>query len=165
MIADSIKEHKKENVVVLMSTYNGEKYLRDQIDSIFAQVGNLDVRILIRDDGSNDGTLQILDEYQNRNELVWYSDGENIGAAKSFMRLLYNAPRASFYAFSDQDDIWYKDKLSNSIHKLKEVDGCGAVYTNATLVGSDLKNWGHNVFNQEQKMTLLKALCSCNAMG
>lgn len=165
MAADIIKEHKKKNVVVLMSTYNGEKYLRDQIDSILNQVGKFDLHILVRDDGSNDGTLQILDEYQNKNELVWYSDGENLGAARSFMRLLYNAPKASYYAFSDQDDVWYKDKLSNSICKLKEVVGCGAVYTNATLVGFDLKNLGHNVFDQEQKMTLLKALCSCNAMG
>ena len=163
MIFDNMKEKKK--VVVLMSTYNGEKYLRDQIDSILNQVGKFDVHILVRDDGSKDSTLQILDDYQNRDELVWYSDGENLGAARSFIRLLYNAPQAAYYAFSDQDDIWYKDKLNDSIRMLREIKGYGVVYTNATLVGYDLKNLGHNVFDQEQKMTLLKALCSCNAMG
>ncbi len=51
------------NVVVLMSTYNGEKYLRNQIDSILNQVRKFGLHILVRDDGSNNGTLQILNEY------------------------------------------------------------------------------------------------------
>lgn len=54
------------NVVVSMSTYNGKKYLRDQIDLILNQVGKFDLHILVRDDGSNNSTLQILNEYQKR---------------------------------------------------------------------------------------------------
>lgn len=53
------------NILVLMSTYNGEKYLKEQIDSILAQK-NVEVTIRVRDDGSTDGTIRILEEYRNQ---------------------------------------------------------------------------------------------------
>ena len=112
-----------ENVCVLMSTYNGEKYLREQLDSILASE-DVELTILIRDDGSTDGTLQILDEYAGM-----YSDsksfpyikvikGENLGATASFMELIRVAPKAPYYAFSDQDDVWDPDKLSIAVASL-----------------------------------------------
>lgn len=105
------------SVLVLMSTYNGEKYLREQIESILAQEG-VDVRLLVRDDGSTDTTPSILEEYQAQGALRYYV-GENLGPQLSFMHLLFNAPRSDYYAFADQDDVWMKDKLAVAVGALK----------------------------------------------
>ena len=71
-------------VVVLMSTYNGERYLREQIESILNQIGEFDLSLYVRDDGSKDGTIEILREYQNEKKLKWYT-GDNLGPAKLFI--------------------------------------------------------------------------------
>ena len=66
-------------VVIIMSTYNGAKYLREQLDSIVNQTEQ-DKFILIRDDGSTDETLNILEEYQKKGLLKWYK-GKNLRSA------------------------------------------------------------------------------------
>ena len=82
-------------IVVLMSTYNGEKFIREQIDSILHQTitENMELELLVRDDGSKDQTHAILDEYQANGALTWYT-GENLRPAKSFWNLLQNAPQS-----------------------------------------------------------------------
>ena len=78
------------SVCVLMSTYNGEKYLERQIETILNQVG-CHVILVVRDDGSSDRTLSILEKYQNCDKLLYYS-GKNVGPTNSFLNLLDNAP-------------------------------------------------------------------------
>ncbi|MBQ3538524.1 MAG: glycosyltransferase family 2 protein [Bacteroidaceae bacterium] len=107
-------------VQVLMSTYNGMQYIREQLQSIYAQQG-VDLSLLVRDDGSTDGTLQLLDEEQQAGRLSWYS-GKNLGPAFSFWDLLHNAPEAPYYAFCDQDDVWDADKLAVAVAAM-EGDG------------------------------------------
>ena len=115
------------NILVLMSTYNGEKYLKEQIDSILAQK-NVEVTIQVRDDGSTDGTIRILEEYQKCGKLNWYSS-TNMGPAKSFLDLVYNAPlKYDYYAFCDQDDYWKEDKLYKAIERLEHFDDKPALY-------------------------------------
>lgn len=99
----------KKKVAVLMSSYNGEKYIRQQIDSILAQEGVAPI-LLVRDDGSTDSTLSILREYQDKGLLTYYQ-GANLGPQRSFMQLLKDAPPADYYAFADQDDVWLPEKL------------------------------------------------------
>lgn len=106
-----------ENVTVLMSTYNGEKYLREQIDSILAQE-KIKVNLIVRDDGSSDGTISILEEYKAKGELSYYC-GQNIGPARSFLQMLNTAPESDYYAFSDQDDYWLPDKLATAVNMLR----------------------------------------------
>ena len=77
---------------VLMSTYNGERYLRQQIDSILQQEG-VKVQLLVRDDGSTDNTLDILNGYAQKGLLKWYQ-GENLKSARSFLTLLKEIGRA-----------------------------------------------------------------------
>lgn len=104
-------------ISVLMSTYNGEKYIREQIDSILKQKG-VEVSLLVRDDGSTDNTLEILNEYKNKNSNVeWYSNS-NLGCGKSFYQLILDAPISDYYAFADQDDVWDSDKLLIAVSKL-----------------------------------------------
>lgn len=102
-----------KSVQVVMSTYNGEKYLKEQIDSILSQEG-VDVRLYIRDDGSSDRTTDILASYQEHKN-VKIEKGNNLGFAKSFLTALDECDEADYYAFSDQDDVWEKDKLSTAI--------------------------------------------------
>ena len=112
-----------DTVYVFLSTYNGEQYLRRQLDSILAQ-GNVDVRLLIRDDGSRDGTVGIICDYQNRYDNITLFKGENLGYVKSFMWLVEHCKpeKGCYYAFSDQDDVWDGEKLASAVRRLKEMD-------------------------------------------
>ena len=108
-----------EEITVLMSTYNGEKYLREQLDSIFLQK-NVKLKLLVRDDGSTDNTMQILQEYRQKySDLEIWTDGKNLKPCKSFFYLIQNAPETEYYALADQDDIWDCDKLETAIDRLK----------------------------------------------
>ncbi len=102
-------------VIVLLSTYNGERYLTEQLDSILQQK-DVNVILLIRDDGSLDRTNAIIGDYQAMYpQKIYLFKGNNIGCAASFRWLMEKAldmfPSADCYAFSDQDDIWELDKL------------------------------------------------------
>lgn len=109
-----------EKVVVLLSTYNGQKYLQEQLNSLYNQEG-VQVEILVRDDGSTDSTQRILQEEQAKGKLTWYT-GENLRPAKSFLDLVNRAPKSKFYAFCDQDDVWLPDKLKIAVSWLDSQD-------------------------------------------
>ena len=74
------------NIAVLMSTYNGQKYIREQIDCILSQK-DVDVQLFIRDDGSSDDTVSIVKEYTEKYPNVHFYQGENLGVGSSFMDL------------------------------------------------------------------------------
>lgn len=116
----------KCKVCVLMSTYNGARFLNDQIESLLNQDYE-ETSILVRDDGSKDDTTRILEEYSCQGKLTWYQ-GENLGPARSFLNLLRNSPEADYYAFCDQDDVWLTDKLSSAIEKLDARETCMKCY-------------------------------------
>lgn len=144
----------EKQVTVLMSTYNGERYLQQQIDSILQQCG-VKVRLIVRDDGSTDQTLAILKEYQDKGQLQFYT-GPNLKTARSFLHLLQNSPISDYYAFSDQDDVWDKDKLVRAISLL--VDRAGGQPVPLLYAGSfrmtdrDLKviDGGQNHFTTQK---------------
>ncbi len=104
-------------VSVVMSTYNGQKYLKEQIDSILNQK-DVNVNLYIRDDHSSDDTISLLAEYAEDYPNVSFCKGENKGFANSFLQALKDCPEADFYAFSDQDDVWDKKKLITCINVL-----------------------------------------------
>lgn len=110
---------------ILMSTYNGERYLCEQLDSIFAQnceeSGIAEFKLLIRDDGSSDRTLDILEKYKKKypDKLEWYQ-GKNKGVIKSFFELMERADKdVDYYALSDQDDYWLPNKMRHAVLKLE----------------------------------------------
>lgn len=139
-----------QKVQVLMSTYNGEKYLKEQIDSILAQEC-VEVNLIVRDDGSKDKSVEILREYHKENKITLF-EGENIGYRKSFLWLLDNAPESEFYAFADQDDVWQNDKIISAVRKIQEEDSDKPIlYTSAlTCVDAELN------FLREQNFDSLK---------
>lgn len=110
-------------LTVLISTYNGERYLREQLDSILGQKlpDNVELKILVRDDGSQDKTLAILDDYvQKYGNKVSYYTGENLKPARSFWHLVCNCEQSDYYAFSDQDDVWFPDKLARGLEAIAQ---------------------------------------------
>ena len=108
-------------IAILMSTYNGEKYLRQQLDSLICQDLS-PTKILIRDDGSSDETVSILEEYASEYSFIDYYCGKNIGVAKSFFELINKYDGYDYYALCDQDDVWFKDKLSSAVSALEKLD-------------------------------------------
>ena len=106
-------------VIVLLSTYNGEQYLQEQLESIYNQTYP-NIEILIRDDGSKDNTKTLLKDAEKQNRIKVIT-GENLGFVNSFFELLKQAPIADYYAYADQDDIWEKDKIQRAVTKLEQV--------------------------------------------
>lgn len=102
----------EKKLLVLMSSYNGDKYIREQIESIIKQKTEMSIKIRIRDDGSTDQTIvcikQLQKMYPNCIELI---EGFNVGYNASFFELIWGANGFDYYAFCDQDDIWLEDKI------------------------------------------------------
>lgn len=109
----------KDRVAVILSTYNGEKYLVEQLESILAQEA-VEVSLLVRDDGSRDSTMSIVRDFALRYGNVQWIAGVNRGVAGSFMTALEQADcPCDYFAFSDQDDVWEPRKLANAVEVLR----------------------------------------------
>ena len=111
-------------IYIIMSTYNGADYVQQQLDSILAQTEQ-DWQLLIRDDGSSDGTMQILTAYaESRPDKIRIIDngGQNVGVVRSFELLLEQCSEADYVQLADQDDVWKPDKLSKCLGRMKEAE-------------------------------------------
>lgn len=112
-------------IQILMSTYNGEKYLTEQLDSLLSQTivekEGWEMEILIRDDGSEDKTCDILQRYAKKDSRIRYFACENKGVIQSFFDLIdMSEKNADYLAFCDQDDVWMPQKLERAVKKLTE---------------------------------------------
>lgn len=109
-------------VAVLLCTYNGERYLREQLDSIEAQLHS-HWEMWVSDDGSTDGTRAILEDYRARwHQPLTICRGPASGFAANFMSITRGvASDADYFAYSDQDDIWEADKLARAVEWLDTV--------------------------------------------
>lgn len=117
MLGDEIAQPR---VNVLISTYNGERYIEEQLQSVLAQTYE-NIVIHIRDDGSSDRTRGILEQYKDnpRIDLFW---GEQLGYGKSFLTLLEQADEGDYWAYCDQDDVWLPEKIETAIHWMSKQD-------------------------------------------
>ena len=109
-----------KKVAILLSTYNGEKYLKNQLDSLMAQ-SYKDFEIIARDDGSADDTVEILKSYG----IKLLETNENLGAKSSFATLLnYTVEHsdAEYFMFCDQDDVWSEYKVEKTLTKMQEME-------------------------------------------
>lgn len=159
---------------VLMSTYNGEKYISSQLDSLLLQKDNIN-KIYIRDDGSTDRTIQIIKEYaQKWTRLIFFiDDGKgNLGPGRSFYSLCEYST-SPFVAFCDQDDVWDLSKLSlfSEFISGKKIDGekeSALIHCDLTVVDNKLSMmypsfW--NLMNINVADTLLNVLIRNTVTG
>ena len=161
-----------EKVTVLLSTYNGERYLTEQLESLVAQ-SDVNVEILVRDDGSKDATTAILDEWQERGALSWYTSA-NLGPGKSFIHLLQTAGPGNYYAYCDQDDVWLPNKLRLTMDKMRAVEAENPgkpviIHTDMNVVDESL-NVIHESFWRSSGLRpdVLRTfpyLCTCNSVN
>jgi len=102
-------------VTVLLATYNGVSFLDEQLTSLSEQQ-NVDVEVLVNDDGSSDGTMEILWKWRDRGLIVLILESTGLGSTKAFLKLLQECDGKPYVAFCDQDDIWEKDKLTSQLN-------------------------------------------------
>ena len=124
-------------IAVLLSAYNGEMFIAEQIDSILQQDTEHPVHLFVRDDASQDGTCEILKRYAAEGKLTLL-EGEHIGLAASFFSLLAHAYHTGVYswiALADQDDVWLSDKLRCAVEMLEsEIDTIPLLYGSSSLI-------------------------------
>ncbi len=141
----SLRERIVHRVDVLVATYNGALYLSQQLDSVLSQSG-VDVRLVIRDDGSSDATPAILQEYARKypeRVILLLKSGDARGATANFLALLAHDSDAAYFAFCDQDDVWAPDRLLRAVQQLEAIDAGPRLYCSAlTYVDSVLNMLG-----------------------
>lgn len=145
-------------IAVLVATYNGERYLKQQLDSILLQTYQ-NFKIYISDDASSDLTLQLLEQYQKKYpQKIFYSlNNENIGFVNNFEQLIENCTEP-YLALCDQDDIWTIDKLELQMkaigdYEKKYPETALLVHSNLQMIGEDGHNFGTSFFHY-RKITL-----------
>ncbi|KPY12688.1 glycosyltransferase family 2 protein [Pseudomonas syringae group genomosp. 3] len=154
-----------------MCTYNGAAYLREQLESFAAQTFS-DWVLYVSDDASTDDTLRILSDYQVLwgNQRLVIFNGPCKGFAENFISLVQRPEiEADYFAFSDQDDVWFSDKLQRSVNRLEHLDSSKpALYCSRTrLVDADLKVIGVSpLFSKPPsfKNALVQSLAGANTM-
>lgn len=138
-------------VTIVMATYNGEKYLEEQLDSILSSTYK-DLKLYIVDDGSKDSTLEILNLYKKKypDKIQYRINEKNLGVTLNFLNAI-NKTTSEYVMLCDQDDVWNKDKIEKTLNRMKQMevqfgkDIPIAVFTDAYVTDSKL-NIIHNSF-------------------
>lgn len=161
-------------ITILMSTFNGEEYLEQQLNSIISQT-NSNWILYIRDDGSIDDTLKIIAKYAKDDHRIKIFNNvkhQNIGPKRSFFEMLKTLD-ASYYMFSDQDDVWLPNKIELTIKSMQSIETVNEglpclVHTNLTTVDAGLVSLNNNKndINHDDLKSLLLAndVTGCTVM-
>ena len=155
-----------KTVTVIMSSYNGSSFIERQIKSIYNQK-DVSINCFIRDDGSSDNTLQILTELQKEYANLSFIVGDNVGWEKSFLIALSLAPQADYYAFADQDDIWFDNKIINGLNQLAQYPDNEVVmfHCNKISVNGDLTPLSHQIKRLSRPINRQNAVVQEYAQG
>lgn len=140
-------------VDVLVATFNGEKYIACQLDSLLQQKG-VGIRILIHDDGSVDETCRIIEDYANRysDRIIYLSDGVVLGGAKGNFNYLLGCSSAPYVMFCDQDDFWLPYKVSETLGLMTQVESVNQgfpvlIHADLTVVDEGMRTVGSSYFD------------------
>lgn len=148
-----------KNIAILLSTYNGEKYIYEQIRSILKQ-SMVNITLYIRDDGSTDNTVNIIKNIDN--EKIKLYIGDNIGPCKSFLELIKIVSLDyDYFAFSDQDDYWYSKKIIRAIEKINTYNEKPTLYYSALNFCDENLNFkylSYNKINANYKFSLIRSI-------
>ncbi len=153
---------KLPKVIVIMSTYNGEKFLKEQIDSILAQE-KVEVTLHVFDDCSKDNTVNIVKEYEKNNKNVFLHVNEkNKNFTYNFldgMFMFKEEQGYDYYAFADQDDFWVKDKIISGINMIKQTGSCTLYCSNLKIVDGNLNDMGSTMMSEKYKNKHFDVAC------
>lgn len=129
-----------KDIVVLLATYNGGDYLKQQLDSLLNQTFS-DFKIVVHDDGSKDSTLEIIDDYIKKYpEKIRLLHGDSLGSAKANFLWMLSQVEADIYLFCDQDDVWHSTKIAKSLEALAPVEERPAcVFTDMWVTDESLR--------------------------
>jgi len=154
------------SVCILLSTYNGQVFLQEQIASITSQRFEGNIRVVVRDDGSSDNTLKILDKWAQTFD-VTIVKGNNIGPKASFLELVQRAPVSDFYAFCDQDDVWSPTKIDSGVKHLLMMpqNKPNLYFSNAELADEILTSNDELFHKVTPNFTLVGAMVCNPALG
>ena len=159
-----------KKVLILMATYNGAKYLDEQIQSLIEQK-NVQVDILVRDDGSTDNTIEVLNKWKEQNKLEWYK-GKHLNVQFGFYDLMERARTrdVDYLAFCDQDDVWDLDKLCIAVEKLEKLCNKSMpalYYCGQRLVDENMKFIADHKLNKYRNLRtrfVLSDIAGCTAV-
>jgi glycosyltransferase involved in cell wall biosynthesis len=129
------------SVTVAMATYNGGKYLREQLDSILLQTLR-PAEIVVCDDASTDNTIDILEEYQQRGLLKCFLSNKTLGYIENFKRAVSLCSEGHYIAIADQDDIWLPEKIHSAMKLIVEIEESNKpamVYSDLIFINEDRK--------------------------
>ena len=145
-------------IAIIMGTYNGEKYIKEQIDSILAQ-DYKEWKLFIFDDSSKDNTETIVNEYVNNypDKIYFQKNKVNFGAAGNFFNGIKEvatklATDAEYFCFSDQDDVWVEDKLRRSLAKIRQIENGepALVFSDVAITDKNLTITAASYFEAER---------------
>jgi glycosyltransferase involved in cell wall biosynthesis len=166
----SIQPISAKKVAILVCTYNGARFLKEQLDSFINQT-HKNWAIYVSDDGSQDTTLDILKGYQEKlgDLRITILQGPRQGFAKNFLSLVKNnSITADYFAFSDQDDVWFNDKLTRSIEQIEGISDQPALYCSRTkLVNSNMAPLGYSPLFRSPpcfENSLVQSIAGANTM-
>lgn len=153
-----------KKVKVLLSSYNGERYIAQQIDSLLEQTYS-NMEIYVRDDGSKDGTPEILKEYEQQGKIHLFLE-PNVGFVHSFEDLMVKSGEADYYAFCDQDDVWLPEKIAMAVELLEKEDENQPLlyFSNYDYYDSELTFQEHHILTNPN-IGFRNALLDCVSLG
>ena len=153
----------EKKVAIVMSTYNGTKYIKEQIDSILNQTYK-NIELVIRDDGSSDDTVKIIESYQKKHANIKLVTGKNLGFIKSFFELL-RLVEADYYSYADQDDVWLPNKIELAVQELNKLDDSkpNLAFGNSDYYDQNMKLIGEG--EKHRKYSFRMALFACVTQG
>ncbi len=152
-----------KTISIALCTYNGEKYLTEQLQSLFDQTLKPN-EIVISDDGSKDGTLKIISQFQNKNliPIRLLTQDKNLGVYKNFIHCIEQCEGEIIFT-CDQDDYWMPDKLEKHMHVHKN-DAIDLVYSNAEVVLNTLDNTLYTLWKMESILDLKRGKSSFSSL-
>lgn len=135
-------------ISIAMCTYNGERFIKEQIDSILAQTYT-NFELLIFDDGSSDNTVEIIRSYQNKHPNIYFQQNEqNLGFLKNFEQAISSA-KGDYIALTDQDDIWKKEKLETFVNNISDH---ALIYSDAIIIDENSKEKGTQLIRPKNNL-------------
>jgi len=150
MLMGSTDNH---NISIALATYNGAKYLREQLDSLYGQ-SIVPAEVVVCDDQSTDATVDILEEYHQRYGLTYYVNTKHLGYNLNFYQAI-SLCTGEYIALSDQDDVWMSDKLAKSLNAIQQMGDVPCMVTSQAI---DMDGQGRVLSEQHKIMSYKRSI-------